>query len=135
MTANIVLPPLKTWAERHLSSIIKATTQNAFQRSKKRLQGEVLDEASTGGTIQFRDVVEVPAEKRSVQTGVAGLFYTATIFEKIMVLDAPAEKHVTSSLNLLIEEGRSLEPPGIDPFFDGRRVSALNQIMRETYQN
>jgi hypothetical protein len=88
MAANIVLPPLKTWAEQHLSSIIKATTQTAFNSAfdaflsksanitvngkhvsrdayMKLLQGEGFDEA--GATVKFTDAVEVPSESNSIQ--------------------------------------------------------------------
>ncbi|KAJ7145732.1 hypothetical protein C8R44DRAFT_655656 [Mycena epipterygia] len=163
MAVNIVLPPLRTWAEQHLSSIIKATTQTAFDAAfdgflsesatvtvngkdvsrdeyKKQLQGEGFDEA--GAEVTFSGAVEVPADQNSldsIQAGVVGLFYTATISENIVIRDAPIQSQVTSSLNLVIEEDKSLTPPhlpdGIRGFFDGRRVSVLNQIILDTHNN
>ncbi|KAF7373248.1 hypothetical protein MSAN_00533700 [Mycena sanguinolenta] len=154
MSVNIVLPPLKTWAQGHLSSIIKATTQTAFDSAfdafvsknatitvngkkvsrdeyQKQLQGEEFDEA--GADVQFNGAVEVPAESNSIQAGVVGLFYTAVIAENIVVRDAPVERQITSSLNLVIEQDKSLSPPslphGIHGFFDGRRVIELNQVI------
>ncbi|KAJ7154459.1 hypothetical protein B0H12DRAFT_1247006 [Mycena haematopus] len=171
MSANIVLPPLKTWAEQHLSSIIKATSKTAFDSAfdafvskkativvngkhisrdeyQKQIQGEGFDEA--GATVQFSGAVEVPSESNSIQAGLVGLFYTAIIAENIVVRDVPVARQITSSLNLVIEEDKSLTPPhlpqGIHGFFganfpllsskhrsdqfpDGRRVSALNQII------
>ncbi|KAJ6476358.1 hypothetical protein C8R45DRAFT_1102616 [Mycena sanguinolenta] len=154
MSVNIVLPPLKTWAQQHLSSIIQATTQTTFNSAfdafvsknatitvngkkvsrdeyQKQLQGEGFDEA--GATVQFSGAVEVPLEGNSIQAGVVGLFYTAIIAENIVIRDAPVQRQITSSLNLVIEEDKSLTPPhlphGIHGFFDGRRVSALNQVI------
>ncbi|KAF7345040.1 hypothetical protein MVEN_01666900 [Mycena venus] len=154
MSANIVLPPLKTWAEQHLSSIIKATTKTAFDSAfdaflsknakitvngkhvsrddyQKQLQGEGFDEA--GATVQFSGAVEVPSESNSIKAGLVGLFYTAVIRENIVIRDEPIERQITSALNLVIEEDKSLTPPhlphGIHGFFDGRRVSVLNQVI------
>ncbi|KAJ7468719.1 hypothetical protein FB451DRAFT_1560410 [Mycena latifolia] len=158
MTSAIVLPPLRTWAEQHLSSIIKATTQTAFDSAfdaflsknatvtvngkhisrdayKKQLQGEGFDEA--GAIVTFGGAVEVPTDQSNpIQAGVVGLFYTAVISEAIVIRDAPVQSTVTSSLNLVIEEDKSLSPPhfppGVRGFFDGRRVSVLNQIIVDT---
>ncbi|KAF7342432.1 hypothetical protein MVEN_01832400 [Mycena venus] len=111
MAANFVPPPMKTWAEYHLSSILKATTQNEFndafdaflsmkatitvngrhlsrEEYKKMLQGEKVLES--GASVDFRSAVDVPADGNSVQTGVVGLFYTATIREKIRRLSGRA---------------------------------------------
>ncbi|KAF8169154.1 hypothetical protein K438DRAFT_1983472 [Mycena galopus ATCC 62051] len=153
--ANIVLPPLKTWAQQHLSSIIQATTKPSFDSAfdsflskhvtitvngknisrdeyQKQLQGEGFDEA--GATVQFSGAVEVPSgDSNDIQGGTVGLFYTANIVQNIVVQDAPITRQITSSLNLVIEEDKSLTPPhlphGIHGFFDGRRVSALNQVI------
>lgn len=96
MSVNIVLPPLRTWAEQHLSSIIKATTQTAFDAAfdgflsksatvtvngkhvsrdeyKKQLQGEGFDEA--GAEVTFSGAVEVPADQNnSIQVCMISLF-------------------------------------------------------------
>ncbi|KAJ6457948.1 hypothetical protein C8R45DRAFT_1081764 [Mycena sanguinolenta] len=134
MTANV--PPMKTWAEHHLASIFKAPTQPEFtdafdaflsakatvtvngkdisvEQYKNMLQEEKSNQ--TSASIKFHSAVDVPADNSSVQTGMVGLFYTAIISE----LDIrAAEKDITSSMNLFIGEDRSVEPPGIDPFFD-----------------
>ncbi|KAJ7166614.1 hypothetical protein C8R46DRAFT_1350937 [Mycena filopes] len=160
MTANIVLPPLKTWAQNHLSSIIKATTATSFDSAfdaflskhvaitvngksvsrdeyKKKLQGEGFDEA--GAIVQFTGAVEVPSEPNSIQAGVVGLFYNATISENIVVHDAAVQSQISSSINLVIEEDKTLSPPhlphGVHGFFDGRRVSALNQVILDARKN
>ncbi|KAK7029887.1 hypothetical protein R3P38DRAFT_2932197 [Favolaschia claudopus] len=153
--SNLVLPPLKTWAEQHLSSIIKATTKPAFDSAfdaflskhatitvngkrvsrdeyQNQLQGEGFEEVNAD--VQFTGAVEVPSSE-GVAGGVVGLFYTALIAEGIVIRDAPVGRKITSSLNLVIEEDKSLQPPhlphGVHGFFDGRRVSALNQIILE----
>ncbi|KAJ6562833.1 hypothetical protein DFH09DRAFT_1159738 [Mycena vulgaris] len=161
MALNIVLPPLRTWAEQHLSSIIKATTSTDFDAAfdsflsehatvtvngkpvsrdeyKKQLQGEGFDEA--GAIVTFSGAVEVPADQsKPIEAGVVGLFYTAIISEAIVIRDAPVQSQVTSSLNLVIEEDKSLTPPhlpgGIRGFFDGRRVTVLNQVIVDAPSN
>ncbi|KAJ7743379.1 hypothetical protein B0H16DRAFT_1561617 [Mycena metata] len=160
MAVNIVLPPLKTWAENQLSLIIKATSSTAFNSAfdaflsknatitlngkhisreeyKTKLQGEGFDEA--GATVHFSGAVEVPSEPNSIQAGVVGLFYNATIAENIVIRDAPVQSNITSSINLVIEEDKSLSPPHLPPgvhgFFDGRRVSVLNQVILDARNN
>ncbi|KAJ7157874.1 hypothetical protein C8R43DRAFT_882763 [Mycena crocata] len=160
MSTNIVLPPLRAWAEQHLSSIIKATTQTTFNAAfdsflskhatitvngknvsrddyKKQLQGEGFDEA--GATVSFSGAVEVPDPENPLQRGVVGLFYTAVISENIVIRDAPVQSQVTSSLNLVIEEDKSVPPPHLPPgvhgFFDGRRVTVLNQVIVDAHKN
>jgi hypothetical protein len=88
MSVNIVLPPLRSWAEQHLSSIIKATTSAAFDAAfdgflsqnakitvngkhvsrdeyKSQLKGQGFDEA--GADVTFSGAVEVPSEANSIQ--------------------------------------------------------------------
>jgi hypothetical protein len=97
MSVNIVLPPLRSWAEQHLSSIIKATTQTAFDSAfeaflskhatitvngknvsrdeyKKQLRGEGFDEA--GAIVQFGGAVEVPSENNSIQVSTSPFYST-----------------------------------------------------------
>ncbi|KAJ6578230.1 hypothetical protein B0H19DRAFT_1338296 [Mycena capillaripes] len=118
---NLPLPPLKTWAEEHLASVIKASNLSEFdlafqefvskdatitvngnhvsrEEYKKMLQAEEFDEA--GATLHINGAVQVP-EKTSTQGGFVGLFYRATIREGIRVRDAPVENHITSSMNLV----------------------------------
>ncbi|CAK5270961.1 unnamed protein product [Mycena citricolor] len=165
MSTAIVLPPLKQWAQQHLSSILKATTDVSFNEAfdafisknasislngksvsreayKAQLQAEQFDEA--GADVQFGGAVDVPSS--TIESGVVGLFYTATIAENLRIRDAPIENVITSSLNLVIEEDKSLTPPhfpaGIHGFFGkspvsayGRRVSVVNQILVNARQN
>jgi hypothetical protein len=97
MSVNIVLPSLRNWAEQHLSSIIKATTQTAFDSAfeaflskhatitvngknvsrdeyKKQLRGEGFDEA--GAIVQFGGAVEVPSENNSIQVSTSPFYST-----------------------------------------------------------
>jgi len=149
----IVLPPLTEWAKWHLSSILKATTQVDFDEAfdsfvakdvtvilngarisrdelKRQWQGEEFDEASA--TVTFSGAVEVPANKdEPVLAGFVGVFYTATIDEHIIVRDVPVERIITASLNVTIEQDKSLHRPTgpVKGFFDGRRVTKLNQVV------
>ncbi|KAJ7191900.1 hypothetical protein GGX14DRAFT_578627 [Mycena pura] len=156
-TSNIVLPPLQTWAEQHLSAVIKATAQADFDAAfdafvaasaritvngkqisrdayKTLLRGASFDEA--GAEVAFGGAVQVST---NLQAGVVGLFYTATIGESIVVMGAPIVDQVTSSVNLVIEEDKTLTPPqlpaGVRGFFDGRRVTALNQVIVDARGN
>ncbi|KAJ7922543.1 hypothetical protein B0H13DRAFT_2317384 [Mycena leptocephala] len=145
MSVNIVLPPLKTWAEQHLSSIIKATTKPAFDSAfeaflskqakitvngksvsrddyQKQLEGEGFGEA--GAAVHFTGAVEVPSESNDIQSGLVDLFYTAVIDE---IRDAPVERQITTAFNSFLTPPHL--PQGVHGFFDGRRVSVLNQII------
>ncbi|KAJ7619602.1 hypothetical protein FB45DRAFT_840096 [Roridomyces roridus] len=160
MSVNLVLPTLKNWAQLRLSAIIKATTPSAFDTAfdnflsthatltvngkhisrdeyKKQLQGEGFREA--GASVTFNGAVEIPNDKSNTfQAGVVGLFYTAVISEKLILHGEPESNQITSSLNLVIEEDKSLTPPhlpsGVHGDFDGRRVSVLNQIILDVHQ-
>ncbi|KAF7306231.1 hypothetical protein MIND_00413700 [Mycena indigotica] len=137
MSVNIVLPGLQAWAEQHLSAILKATTADDFDTAfesfvakhatiavngksvsreeyKKQLQGEGFNEA--GAEVSFSGAVEVDT---GLSAGVVGLFYTATIVQNDLVQSAPAETRVQSSINLVIEEDKSLTKPHFPPGFHG----------------
>ncbi|KAJ7474986.1 hypothetical protein FB451DRAFT_278692 [Mycena latifolia] len=151
MTAHIVLPPLKNWAEDHLSAIIKAKTQtevdealNAFlakdatltvngkRVSRDDYKNQLRGFREQSATVKFSNAVEVPAnQSHPNQAGSVGLFYTAVIEEGIRVHAAAVEDHVTSSVILLIKEDKSLEPPHLPHggIFDGRRVFEVNQVI------
>ncbi|KAJ7128439.1 hypothetical protein C8R44DRAFT_700971 [Mycena epipterygia] len=144
MAVNIVLPPLKTWAQQHMYAIIKATTQTAFDAAfdgflskhatttvngkhisrdeyKEQLQGLRFDESftlrrmvgvSSGATVVFSNAIEVPADPENpLQAGAVGLFLTDIISEDIIIRDAQVQSRITSSLNLVVEEDKSLKPP------------------------
>jgi len=149
----IVLPNLTQWTESHLSAILKATNQADFDAAfdaflakhvtivfngvkisrddlKSQWQGEKFDEQ--GATVSFNGAVAVPAStEETITAGFVGVFFTATIAEKILVLGAPAERTITSSLNVNIEQDQSLHRPTgpVRGFFDGRRVTSLNQVV------
>ncbi|KAJ7619584.1 hypothetical protein FB45DRAFT_931155 [Roridomyces roridus] len=133
MSVNLVLPTLKNWAQMpafdNFLSTHATVTVNGKHISrdeyKKQLQGEGFLEA--GASVTFNGAA-----------GVVGLFYTAVISEKLILHGEPESSQVTSSLNLVIEEDKSLTPPhlpsGVHGDFDGRRVSVLNQIILDVHQ-
>ncbi|KII89973.1 hypothetical protein PLICRDRAFT_108160 [Plicaturopsis crispa FD-325 SS-3] len=152
MSINIVLPPLRIWAQERLSAVLKATTQSAFDEAfdnflskhvnitvngvhlsrdqyKKQLQGEEFFANPAG--VKYDGVVEVPTDK-TYPSGLVGLFYEATYDSKYVIHDTPVQSKVTSSLNLIIAQDKTLHPPtqptGIHGDFDGRRVETLNQV-------
>ncbi|KAJ7474989.1 hypothetical protein FB451DRAFT_1247199 [Mycena latifolia] len=151
MPAHIDLPPLKNWAEDHLSTIIKAKTQavvdeafdtflakdatltvNGKRVSRDEYKNQLRGLLEQSATVKFSDAVEVPADQsRPSQAGSVGLFYTAVIVEGINVHGAPVEDNVTSSVNLVIKEDKSLTPSPLvhGGIFDGRRVFEVNQVI------
>ncbi|KAF5336677.1 hypothetical protein D9758_015686 [Tetrapyrgos nigripes] len=159
MTSAIVLPHLDKWAQGHITAITKATTQEEFdsafdgfvaadpdvditfngvkisrQEYKNRLQTEAFRE--TGAEVVFNGTVQVPGDDGSnvpsPYVGEAGIFYTAILAEGILVLGAPQERQVTSSINIFVKNDPSLKPPtlpgGIRGFFDPRRAFRVNQV-------
>ncbi|KAJ6479022.1 hypothetical protein C8R45DRAFT_832855, partial [Mycena sanguinolenta] len=109
----------------------KKVSRDEYQ---KQLQGEGFDEA--GATVQFSGAVEAGSiqvgveatncskyDSYEVQAGVVGLFYTATIMEHIVVRDAPVEKHITSSLNLVYVKFRPLLDFKLKYLSGSRRMS------------
>lgn len=93
MTSAIVLPPLSTWVKNHITTIIQATTQAAFNQAfddfleqkatitvngqatsrdayKAQLQGENFEEVAA--TVTFNGAVEVP--KDATNTVEVGIF-------------------------------------------------------------
>ncbi|KAL0579224.1 hypothetical protein V5O48_002786 [Marasmius crinis-equi] len=156
MTSNIVLPPADTWAQQHLETLIKASSQADFDSAfdafiskdvreivlngaavsrdeyKQKFRSQVFDERSA--VVSFTGTV-ASGDKANVSggTGTVGLFYTAQYFEGIVIRDVPVEVDAKSSINLVVEQDPSLKPPtlpgGIHGFFDGRRVFQVNQIL------
>ncbi|KAL4245425.1 hypothetical protein ABKN59_009463 [Abortiporus biennis] len=153
MSTDIVLPSLTNWSKQHLTAIFQATDQQTFDNAfdafiaqnvsitvngqhmtrdqyKKMLQGEKFEEA--GASVSFAGVVEVPKDpKNPVLAGTVGLFYNATISEKLLVFGAPESSTINSSLNIVVIQDPTIEKPhlpGRGGFFDPRRVSVLNQV-------
>ncbi|KAH8115150.1 hypothetical protein DFH11DRAFT_149579 [Phellopilus nigrolimitatus] len=153
MTSAIVLPPLKTWAQQRLTTLITAKTQADFNQAfdnfisknvqvtfngapltrdqyKQQFQGERFLESNA--TIKVLNAVQAPQLNTQVtqDSGLVGIFYDATFVEKILVLGAPAEHSTQSSLNIQVAQDEliPLPPAGIRGDVDRRRVVALNQV-------
>jgi hypothetical protein len=152
-----VLPSLTDWAEGHLSAILTSTTEadfdNAFdaflstnahisvngkQLSRDQYKQQLLGESAVNkesASVQFNGTVEVPTDaEQPVDAGLVGIFFVNTIILKFLVFGAHAESRVTSSLNVFIEQDKSLPQPPVSPIigvFDGRRVTTLNQVFTE----
>ncbi|KAJ7062295.1 hypothetical protein C8F01DRAFT_127712, partial [Mycena amicta] len=101
-------PPLKTWAQQHLTAVLKATTQSAFNTAfdafiakdasitvngkhvtrdayKRTLEG--FEDRSVD--VKFNEMVEVPTSPNTIEAGVVGLFYSEHINQKPLVHDVP----------------------------------------------
>jgi len=156
MTANIVLPSLTNWAEQHIQDIFNATSQSAFDSAfdnflaehvtitvngthltrdqyKQRLQSENPIEAQV--QVTFDGAVEVAKDQsQPEQAGTVGVFYNATVPGRFFVLGARQSSTLNSSLNLVVEQDKSIKPPttvGSGGDFDPRRVSVLNEVALE----
>jgi len=152
----IVLPPITAWAKGHLASILTATTTTDFNSafdaflskhatitvngqhvSRDQYKQQLLGESTVGNlkqstSIEFNGVVEVPTDQEQlVKAGLVGAFYVATTNLREKVFGAPAQTQIISSLNIQIEQDTTLPQPPAGPirgFFDGRRVTTLNQV-------
>jgi len=154
MTSAIVLPPLTTWAEQHLTSLLQAGTQGDFDQVfdsfisqdvditfngskltrdqyKQQLSGEELLERSV--TVNFEDIVQAPElnTQATQDSGLVGIFYNAQFIEKILIFGAPASHTANSSFNITVAQDKRvpLPPRGIRGDVDRRRVVALNQVL------
>jgi len=154
MSTAIVLPTLSVWAEGHLSAVLQATTQAEFDSafdgylskhasitvngkhvSRDQYKQQLTEDGAVNkqsGSVTFNNVVEVSTDlEQPVKAGVVGAFYTVTIALNEIVFGAPAETQTTSSINIIIEQDKTLpQPPAssIRGFFDGRRVVTLSQV-------
>ncbi|OBZ77565.1 hypothetical protein A0H81_02238 [Grifola frondosa] len=152
MSTNIVLPSLTDWTEQRVTALLTTTTEADFNTAfdaflsknvtitvngqdltrdqyKQQLRQEKFDEAFA--QVQFSGAVEVPADtNRPIDAGTVGIFYTATINENILVLGAPSQSIVNSSLNVVVKPDESLQPPKTPGRgdFDPRRVSNLSEV-------
>ncbi|KAK7677882.1 hypothetical protein QCA50_019194 [Cerrena zonata] len=154
MASNIVLLPLSTWAQQHITAIYQAVKAADFDAAfdafiskdvkitfngksitrdqyKQSINGEKFAEAAA--QVKFIGTVEVPDDQdQPVLAGKVGTFFEATIDERFLVLGAPEISTVTSSLNLVVAQDPSLHPPhlpGKGGAFDGRRVMQLDQVV------
>ncbi|KZP07682.1 hypothetical protein FIBSPDRAFT_762579 [Athelia psychrophila] len=128
MTSAIVLPPLTTWAEGHLTAILTATTEanfdaafdafvvkepthisvNGQQVSREEYKQKTLAESAVGALkrsaqVAFGGAVSVSADKENPannEAGLVGVFYTSTIFLKLKVGGAHEAIKVNSSINI-----------------------------------
>ncbi|OCH84339.1 hypothetical protein OBBRIDRAFT_741754 [Obba rivulosa] len=156
MTAIIVLPSLTNWAEQHVQAIFNATSQSDFDSAfdnflardakvtvngkhisrdqyKTRLQAENPIEVQV--SLTFDGAVEVPTNQNEpINAGTVGLFYNAEVPGRVFVFGARQTSALHSSLNLVIEQDKSIKPPttvGQGGDFDPRRVSVLNEVALE----
>ncbi|KAJ7579731.1 hypothetical protein C8J56DRAFT_963488 [Mycena floridula] len=113
MTSAIVLPRLSAWTEGHVQALFTAKTEADFENAFDEFLAK-----------------DVSITVNGAQAGSVGLFYTATINETIRVRDAPVQKQVVSSLNVVIDQDPTLHPPTLPGrgFFDGRRVFKLDEV-------
>jgi len=142
--------------EGHLSAVLMATTEPEFDNAfdaflskhvtitvnghhisrdnyKKQLQGEsTIGSLKVSTSVKFDGVVEVPTDPQEpVKAGQVGAFYVSTTELREMVLGAPAQTQVISSLNITIKQDTCIPSPPVSPiigFFDARRVAVLNQV-------
>lgn len=155
-STDIVLPSLTQWTEDHITAVLQATSQSDFTGAldaflskdaeitvngvcisradfAKQIQSEQFDEATA--IVTFAGTVGVPANQQSpVEAGSVGVFYTATVQQRIRVRDAPVSSTVTASVNVVIEQDLSIPLPPSSPirgFFDRRRVKVLNQVFTD----
>jgi len=154
MSVAIVLPTLSVWAEGHLSAVLQATTEAEFDSafdgflskhasitlngqhlSRDQYKQQLLEESAVNkrsGSVKFDSVVEVSTDlEQPVKAGVVGAFYTATIDLNEIVFGAPAQTQSNSSINIIIEQDKTLPQPPVSSirgFFDGRRVVNLSQV-------
>ncbi|KAJ7024148.1 hypothetical protein C8F04DRAFT_1401287 [Mycena alexandri] len=131
-------PPLNTWAENALATVIKATSVSALDTAfdavlsqdvtiavnamslsradyiaKRQSQG-----FDTAAKIVYSQALEAPTVANSSAAGEVALYFVATIGANV----------VTSSMNLVIGQDTTLSPPPTD----SRRVNSINQILTET---
>ncbi|GJE93024.1 hypothetical protein PsYK624_091830 [Phanerochaete sordida] len=155
MTSNIVLLPLTQWAEGRLTDIFQATDEQTFgdafdafvaaEPASIVVNGQKLTRAQyksqlwkdkfleAGASVQYLGAVSVPKdENKPVEAGEVGVFVSATIDSKLLVLGGPESRTVTLSLNLIVIQDPTLKPPtlptGVHGDFDGRRVSSITAV-------
>jgi len=157
MASNIVLPNLTNWTKQHLTTIFQATAQADFNAAfdafiaqdvsitvngQSTSRDDYKQQLSSGkgveqsASVNFLGAVEVPADStQPVLAGTVGTFFNAIIDEKFLVFGAPESNTVTSALNVVIAQDKSIQPPklpGRGGFFDPRRVTVLNQVTIDT---
>lgn len=152
MTANIVLPPLKSWATSHLTSLITAApnkdafdtafdffvakdakiTFNGVPQTRDQYKDLLKKEQflEEGATINIKDVVVAATlgTQETQTSGLVGIFYDASYFEEIRIRDAAVTHSVQSSLNILVSQDESIPTPPFRGFVDKRRAFQIDQI-------
>ncbi|TFY56625.1 hypothetical protein EVJ58_g7530 [Rhodofomes roseus] len=139
-----VVIPLTDWVEESISAIYKASTPSDFgaafdafidedpeitvngkRLSRAQYQGLFQGERALeqSATVSFLGAVEVPANKKEPESaGTVGVYYRATIYERIKVGGASTSSTVNSSLNVVVEEGDGPED---------RRVTKVDQVISD----
>ncbi|KAF9265117.1 hypothetical protein L218DRAFT_184265 [Marasmius fiardii PR-910] len=123
MTSNIVLPSADVWAQRLLTALIQASSQEDYDSTfdafisqdikeiilngahvsrdeyKSKFRSQAFDER--GATVNFVGTVANGQDAlQSGGTGNVGLFYAAQYFEGVVIRDVPVEVDAKSSINL-----------------------------------
>ncbi|KIK99981.1 hypothetical protein PAXRUDRAFT_30156 [Paxillus rubicundulus Ve08.2h10] len=158
MSTNIILPTLSAWAVSHLTGLLESTTQVAFgaafdatfasncnvtvngnQLSREQYKTQLLEQSGASpversASVNVQGQLEVAGDQGQL-SGLVGLFYTSLTDSKFLVLGAPAESKVTSSLNITIQPTeKNPQNPNlpIHGYFDPRRVVTVDQVIAET---
>jgi hypothetical protein len=158
MSTNIVLPTLSTWAASRLSGLLQSTTQATFDAafddifahdcditvngkhlSSEQYKQQLLEQSGAAplerdASVTVQGQLEVEGDQGQL-SGLVGLFYTSLKDSKFLVLGAPTESRVTSSINLIIQPTeKNPQNPSlpIRGYFDPRRVVTVNQVTAET---
>ncbi|TFK37548.1 hypothetical protein BDQ12DRAFT_666833 [Crucibulum laeve] len=145
------LTTLTSWIEAHLNELASATDEATFDKAFDDMFSKNITITFNGSnltrdqykqsllefgfatrgssTVDFIGTTEVPAETNDAGTvGSVGLFFSAILIRKFLVFGAPSESKVTSSMNAVVENDKSLpKPPVTDTDF--RRISVLNQVL------
>ncbi|KAI0338584.1 hypothetical protein BDW22DRAFT_687130 [Trametopsis cervina] len=155
MTSNIALPSLTSWARSHITTLLQATTPGEFDSAfdaffaadieqimmngehitrdqyKQRLQRAKAFEQ--GAEVTFLGTVEAKSEKEGEKEGTVGVLLKSSVADKFKVLGAPENYTLTMTLNLLIIQDHTIQPPStsipIHRSFDPRRVKAFSTIL------
>ncbi|KAH7928092.1 hypothetical protein BV22DRAFT_228837 [Leucogyrophana mollusca] len=125
MSTDIVLPTLTAFTESHLTTLLEATTTADFDAafdaffatpvnitvngkhlSREQYKQQLLEQSAAGpeqrgASVTVNGGLEVEGTEGQL-SGLVGIFYTALVDSKFLVLGAPAQSKVTSSLNVII---------------------------------
>ncbi|KLO11634.1 hypothetical protein SCHPADRAFT_941860 [Schizopora paradoxa] len=141
-----IILPLTTYVERSLTSILKASSDDAFSTAFDDFYSKELKEITFNGkklsrehykqqikaasnarnTVTFGGIVSVPlnTKENEPESGFVGVFITAS-FPFTVVDGAPVDRTLNSSLNITVKEDDSLKLPiGAER----RRVFSVDQV-------